>query len=162
MTFPGTWITRLWTKLAKRKEFSENMDYNLPVQNRNELNQTEVVFNNIHLLQQQNLKTYGDDIKAFLYLHDNVYYPSPIKLLESSCDRESFKENGGNASYHKTSSAWGALLNACRIHKNVDLAEEITEKLLSMGSIESSVYLLLSNIYADAGMWEMVNSVRRK
>ncbi|CAN6877204.1 unnamed protein product [Brassica oleracea] len=108
------------------------------------------------------LKTYGDDIKAFLYLHDNVYYPSPIKLLESSCDRESFKENGGNASYHKTSSAWGALLNACRIHKNVDLAEEITEKLLSMGSIESSVYLLLSNIYADAGMWEMVNSVRRK
>nr|VDD17027.1 unnamed protein product [Brassica rapa] len=40
MMFPGTWITRLWTKLAKRKEFSENMDYNLPIQNRNELNQT--------------------------------------------------------------------------------------------------------------------------
>ena len=58
--------------------------------------------------------------------------------------------------------AWGALLNACRIHKNVDLGEEIAEKLLSMGSIESSVYVLLSNIYADAGMWEMVNSVRRK
>ena len=46
--------------------------------------------------------------------------------------------------------------------KNVDLAEEITKKLLSVGSIESSVYLLLSNIYTDAGMWEMVNSVRRK
>ncbi|WZZ20219.1 hypothetical protein YC2023_121606 [Brassica napus] len=43
-----------------------------------------------------------------------------------------------------------------------DAPEEITKKLLSVGSIESSVYLLLSNIYTDAGMWEMVNSVRRK
>ncbi|XP_010557105.1 PREDICTED: pentatricopeptide repeat-containing protein At1g06140, mitochondrial [Tarenaya hassleriana] len=59
-------------------------------------------------------------------------------------------------------SAWKALLGASRIHKQVSLAEEIAEKLLSLEPDNSSVYVLLSNVYADAGMWDMVNSVRKK
>lgn len=55
---------------------------------------------------------------------------------------------------------WGALLGACRIHKRVELAEEVAEKLLHLEPDRSTVYVLLSNIYADAGMWDMVKKMR--
>ena len=59
-------------------------------------------------------------------------------------------------------SSWGALLSACRIHKRVELAEEVAKKLLPLESDQSGVYVMLSNIYADFGMWEMVKKTRVK
>ncbi|OVA02448.1 Pentatricopeptide repeat [Macleaya cordata] len=59
-------------------------------------------------------------------------------------------------------SIWGALLSACRIHKRVELAEKVAEKLLVLEPDQSSVYVMLSNIYAAAGKWEMVKKIRRK
>lgn len=57
-------------------------------------------------------------------------------------------------------STWGALLSACRIHKWVELAEVVAKKLLPLEADKSAVYVLLSNIYADAGMWDMVKKIR--
>ncbi|WZZ44122.1 hypothetical protein YC2023_040381 [Brassica napus] len=93
---------------------------------------------------------------------EEEHYACMVDLLGRAGEVGEAKSFIDNMPVKPMASAWGALLNACRIHKNVDLAEEIAEKLLSMGSNESSVYVLLSNIYADAGMWEMVNSVRSK
>ncbi|CAN6821932.1 unnamed protein product, partial [Brassica oleracea] len=93
---------------------------------------------------------------------EEEHYACMVDLLGRDGEVGEAKSFIDNMPVKPMASAWGALLNACRIHKNVDLAEEIAEKLLSMGSNESSVYVLLSNIYADAGMWEMVNSVRSK
>ncbi|XP_052180029.1 pentatricopeptide repeat-containing protein At1g06140, mitochondrial [Diospyros lotus] len=59
-------------------------------------------------------------------------------------------------------SAWGALLSACRIHKRVELAEQVAERLLPLEPDKSSVYISLSNIYGDAGMWDMVKKMRLK
>lgn len=56
-------------------------------------------------------------------------------------------------------STWGALLSACRKHKRVTLAEDVAKKLLKLESDKSSVYILLLNIYAEAGMWHMVHKV---
>ncbi|CAG7871589.1 unnamed protein product [Brassica rapa] len=93
---------------------------------------------------------------------EEEHYACMVDLLGRAGEVGEAKSFIDNMPVKPMASAWGALLNACRIHKNVDLAEEIAEKLLAMGSNESSVYVLLSNIYADAGMWEMVNSVRSK
>ncbi|KAF8047682.1 hypothetical protein N665_2878s0004 [Sinapis alba] len=93
---------------------------------------------------------------------EEEHYACMVDLLGRAGEVEEAKSFIDNIPVKPMASAWGALLNACRIHRKVDLAEEIAEKLLSMGSNESSVYVLLSNIYADAGMWEMVNGVRRK
>ncbi|CDY09714.1 BnaC07g33470D [Brassica napus] len=93
---------------------------------------------------------------------EEEHYACMVDLLGRGGEIGEAKSFIDNMPVEPMASAWGALLNACRIHKKVELAEEIAEKLLSMGSNESSVYVLLSNIYADAGMWEMVNSVRRK
>ncbi|RWR96853.1 pentatricopeptide repeat-containing protein, mitochondrial-like protein [Cinnamomum micranthum f. kanehirae] len=48
---------------------------------------------------------------------------------------------------------WGALLNACRMHGNVDVGKHAAEKLLSLNSQDSGVYALLSNMYATRNRW---------
>ncbi|PKA62199.1 Pentatricopeptide repeat-containing protein [Apostasia shenzhenica] len=59
------------------------------------------------------------------------------------------------------STLWGSILAACRYHRRVDLAEIAVERLASAGEDDGGVYVLLSNIYAEKGMWEEVWRVRR-
>ncbi|KAM3311970.1 hypothetical protein ACQJBY_032143 [Aegilops geniculata] len=55
---------------------------------------------------------------------------------------------------------WGALLSACRVHKNVELAEISAKRLFELDAANSGYYVLLSNIYAEAGMWRDVERMR--
>lgn len=55
---------------------------------------------------------------------------------------------------------WGALLSACRIHKNVELAEISAKRLFELDATNCGYYVLLSNIYAEAGMWKDVERMR--
>ncbi|XP_061353997.1 pentatricopeptide repeat-containing protein At1g06140, mitochondrial [Gastrolobium bilobum] len=57
---------------------------------------------------------------------------------------------------------WGALLNACRFHKRVELAEEIAKTLLLIEPNDLSLHVLLSNIYDDSRMWEIGESTRMR
>ncbi|KAK9080425.1 hypothetical protein SSX86_000183 [Deinandra increscens subsp. villosa] len=60
---------------------------------------------------------------------------------------------------------WGALLGGCRIHKNVNLAFQIAQKLgnLNLDDDKASAYLvLLSNVYAGAKRWKDVADMREK
>ncbi|XP_077231841.1 pentatricopeptide repeat (PPR) superfamily protein [Tasmannia lanceolata] len=56
---------------------------------------------------------------------------------------------------------YGALLNACRIHRRVEIAELAAYKLFELEPENSGNYVLLSNIYASAGRWEDVERVRK-
>ncbi|CAM6128797.1 unnamed protein product [Calypogeia fissa] len=55
---------------------------------------------------------------------------------------------------------WGALLGACRTYGNVELGELAAEELLKLDPNDTSAYVLLSNIYAEAGKWEKVSFLR--
>ncbi|KAJ0985552.1 hypothetical protein J5N97_003908 [Dioscorea zingiberensis] len=55
---------------------------------------------------------------------------------------------------------WGTLLSACRVHSNIELAQCSMEKLLVLEPHNSANYVLLSNIYADAGRWEEARKMR--
>lgn len=55
---------------------------------------------------------------------------------------------------------WGSLLAACRMHKNVELGEISARKLFELDPTNCGYYVLLSNIYADAGRWEDVEKMR--
>lgn len=55
---------------------------------------------------------------------------------------------------------WSALLGACRIHGNMELAEKAANSLLEIQPQNHGHYVLLSNIYAKAGKWEKVAKFR--
>ncbi|KAG8496716.1 hypothetical protein CXB51_007906 [Gossypium anomalum] len=56
---------------------------------------------------------------------------------------------------------WRTLLGACGIHGNVELAEQVKARLFDLEPDDSSDNVLLSNIYAVAGKWKDVATVRR-
>lgn len=55
---------------------------------------------------------------------------------------------------------WGALLGACRIHSNMDIGLLAADSLFRLVPNQTGYYVLLSNIYARAGRWADVTSVR--
>ncbi|GMH26675.1 hypothetical protein Nepgr_028518 [Nepenthes gracilis] len=57
---------------------------------------------------------------------------------------------------------WRTLLSVCKIYGNVEVAEKAADSLLKLDPYDSSVYILLANIYADAGMWDKASSLRKE
>lgn len=57
---------------------------------------------------------------------------------------------------------WGALLGACRIYGNPDIAEIAANFLFVLEPNGIGNYILLSNIYASAGRWGDVARVRKE
>ncbi|KAL0290639.1 UNVERIFIED_CONTAM: Pentatricopeptide repeat-containing protein, mitochondrial [Sesamum calycinum] len=55
---------------------------------------------------------------------------------------------------------WGALLGACRVHHNVELAKVAAEALMRLEPESSGPYILLYNMYADAGRWNDADEIR--
>nr|GMD61292.1 pentatricopeptide repeat-containing protein At3g46790, chloroplastic [Ipomoea batatas] len=56
---------------------------------------------------------------------------------------------------------WGSLLGSCRIHCNVELAERASRRLFELEPKNAGNYVLLADIYAEAGMWEEVKRVKK-
>ncbi|KAK4338648.1 hypothetical protein RND71_043135 [Anisodus tanguticus] len=56
---------------------------------------------------------------------------------------------------------WRTLLSMCKMHGNVEVAEKAAKSLLQLDPEDSSSHILLSNIYADAGMWKEVAEMRK-
>lgn len=59
-----------------------------------------------------------------------------------------------------TSDIWAALLSACRLHRNVKLAEISAQKVFEMKPTDVSSYICLSNVYASEKRWDDVNRIR--
>ncbi|KAL6861652.1 hypothetical protein ACP4OV_017352 [Aristida adscensionis] len=57
-------------------------------------------------------------------------------------------------------SVYGAMLGACKLHKNVELAEESARRIFELGPEEGVYHVLLANIYANASMWKEVARIR--
>ncbi|KAG4908872.1 hypothetical protein JHK85_055710 [Glycine max] len=53
-----------------------------------------------------------------------------------------------------------ALLSGCRTHKNTNMGIQIADRLISLDYLNSGIYVMLSNIYAEARKWESVNYIR--
>lgn len=56
---------------------------------------------------------------------------------------------------------WGALLSACRMHGDMDLARVAAERVLELDPEDSGVYMLLADVYAKGKEWRDVSRVRR-
>ncbi|GER27906.1 tetratricopeptide repeat protein [Striga asiatica] len=63
--------------------------------------------------------------------------------------------------FEPNAAIYGTLLGACRVHKNVDIAEFAAEKLLALQPCNSAAYVQLANVYAVSKNWENVSRVRK-
>lgn len=59
------------------------------------------------------------------------------------------------------SGLWGALLHSCKIHGNMELGELALKRLIELKPDDAGNYVVLSNMYAQAGKWERVSNIRR-
>ncbi|KAK3228629.1 hypothetical protein Dsin_000510 [Dipteronia sinensis] len=55
---------------------------------------------------------------------------------------------------------FGAMLGACKKHKNIELGEKAANTLFELNPDEGGYHVLLANIYATASMWDKVAKVR--
>ncbi|KAH6817793.1 Tetratricopeptide repeat superfamily protein [Perilla frutescens var. frutescens] len=56
---------------------------------------------------------------------------------------------------------WGALLNACRIHRRVELGEVAAKHIFGMDNRSVGYYILLCDLYSDSGKWDEVAKLRK-
>lgn len=65
-----------------------------------------------------------------------------------------------NMHIEPTGSVWLTLLAGCRVHKNVELAEKVAEKIFMVDPLNMGAYMILSNVYAAARRWKDVARLR--
>ncbi|XP_064951546.1 pentatricopeptide repeat-containing protein At5g13270, chloroplastic isoform X3 [Musa acuminata AAA Group] len=66
-----------------------------------------------------------------------------------------------SGSFQPDALSWKMLLSGCTTYQNVDLGKVAGENLLSMDPNDAAAYILIFNMYAAAGRWVEVASVRR-
>ncbi|KAL5765542.1 hypothetical protein ACOSP7_016159 [Xanthoceras sorbifolium] len=57
---------------------------------------------------------------------------------------------------------WKSLLLSCRVHGDIKLAKYALEKLVELDPSDSSVYLMLKQVYLMLGMWDDASKMRVK
>ncbi|XP_059067641.1 pentatricopeptide repeat-containing protein At5g13270, chloroplastic [Cryptomeria japonica] len=56
---------------------------------------------------------------------------------------------------------WKCLLSTCRSHRNIRLGKLVATLLIELDPTNAAPYVLLSNLYATAGMWTEVQKLRQ-
>ena len=59
-----------------------------------------------------------------------------------------------------TDTAWRSLLNACRIHGDLDLAERALEELRRLGAANAGDYVIVADMHARAKNWDAAAAFR--
>lgn len=67
----------------------------------------------------------------------------------------------GKMPFQPHSAIFGTLLGACRIHKNIELAEFAAQKLLDLDPFSAAAFVQLANVYAAMNRWDRVAKVRQ-
>lgn len=88
------------------------------------------------------------------------HYGCLVNLLGRAGQLEEAYRLVRNTTIATDSVLWGTLLNACRLHRNISLAEKIVELISERGFANSGTYVLLSHIYAETRNWDGVARVR--
>ncbi|CAA6654503.1 unnamed protein product [Spirodela intermedia] len=55
---------------------------------------------------------------------------------------------------------WGALLSSCRNNNETKIAERAAKRIMGLRSDNTGYYVLVSNLYASAGKWNLVGDIR--
>ncbi|XP_026449336.1 putative pentatricopeptide repeat-containing protein At1g17630 [Papaver somniferum] len=104
-------------------------------------------------------KLFDQMSSEFMITPDMEHYSCIVDLLGRAGLLQEANELTDKMTFEPDECVWGALLNACRIHKNTEMAELIKSRL-NLESEMTGTYMCLSNIYASHGRWEDSAKVR--
>ncbi|KZV48664.1 pentatricopeptide repeat-containing protein-like [Dorcoceras hygrometricum] len=90
------------------------------------------------------------------------HYACMIDLLGRSGKTHEAEELLNKMDIKPDAAVWKALLAACRMHKNIDLAKRAATALLELNPRDSVPYVVLSNIYSSTEKWKEAATVRKK
>ncbi|XP_031488300.1 putative pentatricopeptide repeat-containing protein At3g15930 [Nymphaea colorata] len=99
-------------------------------------------------------------VKDYGILPTVSHYGCMVDLLGRAGKLDEALELIDNMPMKPNSIVWGAFLGACRVHKNIELAEKAAKHLLELEPENGAAYVLLSNIYAVCNRWDDVRKVR--
>ncbi|OVA09723.1 Pentatricopeptide repeat [Macleaya cordata] len=88
------------------------------------------------------------------------HYACMVDLLGRAGRLNEAREFINNMPIKPESGVWGALLGACRIHLNVELAEFAAKSLFELDAENPGRYVLLSNIYSSSGKRKEADRIR--
>ncbi|XP_057872604.1 pentatricopeptide repeat-containing protein At4g02750 [Cryptomeria japonica] len=88
------------------------------------------------------------------------HYACMVDLLGRSGLLHEAEDFINNMPTEPDAAVWGSLLAACRIHSNVELGKKAAEHIYELEPQNTGIYMLLSNIYAAAGRWDDMSTVR--
>ncbi|KAK9726269.1 hypothetical protein RND81_05G202800 [Saponaria officinalis] len=106
--------------------------------------------------------------KHYFELMDKVYglkpdvqhYACMIDLLGRSGKMDEIQAMLNEMKIRPDASIWKAVLGACRVHRNVDMAEIAFKNLLELEPQNAVPYVMLANLYSAMGKWQDAAKVR--
>ncbi|XP_077210348.1 tetratricopeptide repeat (TPR)-like superfamily protein [Tasmannia lanceolata] len=88
------------------------------------------------------------------------HYGCMVDLLGRAGMLEEAREMVMRMPMRVNSVIWGTLLGACEKHGNVEMGKWVAGNLIELEPWNDGVYVVLSNIYAGAELWDEVERVR--
>lgn len=85
-----------------------------------------------------------------------------VDLLARAGHLEQAEELLDSLPFKSNITGWTSLLTHCRVHNKVELGRRCLDRVTAIDETYASGYVLMCNIYADAGMWEEVEALKRQ
>ena len=112
-------------------------------------------------LIDQGFRYFGSMSKVYKIAPGREHYACMVDMLGRAGRLEEAKQFIDRMPVKPDSSAWGALLGACRNFGDLELGEQVAQRLFEIEQENPGNYVLLANIYAYHGRLEEAREVRR-
>ncbi|KAK3165803.1 hypothetical protein QOZ80_1AG0037970 [Eleusine coracana subsp. coracana] len=111
-------------------------------------------------LYDQGRKYFSEMESAYKLRPTLEHYTCMVDLLGCAGRLDEARELISSMPMPADGAVWGALLGACKIHKNAEVGEEAFEHIVKLEPNNVGYYVLMSNIYTDMGQLDGVARVR--
>ncbi|XP_010273363.1 PREDICTED: pentatricopeptide repeat-containing protein At2g13600-like [Nelumbo nucifera] len=111
-------------------------------------------------LVEQGRRYFNDMINKYLIKPKEEHYTCMVDMLARAGLLDEAEAFILGLPLKPDSIMWGALLGACKLHGNLDMARRVAEHLYENGLEISSNYVLLANTFASIGEWVDASGIR--
>ncbi|CAJ2670140.1 unnamed protein product [Trifolium pratense] len=109
---------------------------------------------------QEGRRLFGSMIEDYCISPQVEHFGCMVDLLSKGGFLEDALEMIRGMKFEPNGFIWGALLNGCKVHKNLEIAGIAVRNLMVLEPSNSGHYSLLVNMYAEVNRWSDVAKIR--